>query len=392
VQSVVNSVGACYELPFSVAAQMASDRVMLLRIAEIETLSRKKSTVYVGVQALRGIAAMLVVMNHVLDMLHDRLAAPAGNFGLEWLPAGVDIFFAISGFIMVMTTAPYWGRAGQWRSFLVRRCIRIAPLYWICTAAKTAVTLALPGLAVHPHVLLWYVTASFLLIPAWDADHISTHPILTVGWTLSFEMLFYAFFAVGLALSKRPVKWVIALLCLATFAGLFRTDNWGACASLLDPILLEFIFGMVIGLATLAGKRLPIPVAYAAIVVAGALLWISNGGFSNSYSRTLLWGIPGALLLAVALSVEHRWQNQLAGLPKLLGDASYAIYLTHGFALPAVGIVMAKLHSNHPMVLVAASILALIVSATVGIIAHLYLERPLLRFLTAPRTVVASAA
>lgn len=360
----------------------------MLRVQHFDPARTIASPVFVGVQALRGVAAILVVMDHILAMINGGPGGPGTDFGLGWLSAGVDIFFAISGFIMVMTTAPNWGQPGSWQKFLRRRFVRILPLYWLFTAVKVAATLALPGLALHPHFTSWYLIASFLLIPAWNIDHTSTHPILGVGWTLSFEMTFYMLFALGLALFNRPAKWIAAVLCLAVVAGMLRTDRWEATASILDPILLEFIFGMSIGLATLAGRRLRVAVAYAAIALAAILLGASTLYSSVPWNRVLSWGIPGALLLSATVALEQRWQRWPSRFPKLLGDASYAIYLTHSLSLPLLGAGMAKLDFlAGPARWSVEATLGIVGAVTVGLIAHLYIERPMLRFLsTSART------
>lgn len=79
---------------------------------------------------------------------------------------GVDIFFAISGFVMVVVTAGIWGRPGTAEPFLVRRAIRVVPLYWLFTVFKVLLLLALPALAVSTVLTPWHVISSFLFIPA----------------------------------------------------------------------------------------------------------------------------------------------------------------------------------------------------------------------------------
>src|SRR5258706_16365621 len=95
---------------------------------------------YYGVQALRGVAAIMVVLFHIVKMVHTKLDGPPIEFAAGG--GGVDIFFAISGFVMILTTAHAWGTPRLWLTFLCRRLLRIVPLYWLLTAAMVALLFA----------------------------------------------------------------------------------------------------------------------------------------------------------------------------------------------------------------------------------------------------------
>ena len=336
----------------------------------------------VGVQGLRGLAAMLVVFYHATQMVHERLDKGAGIFELG--QSGVDIFFAISGFVMVVTTYRYWGMRGQWLDFLLRRLIRIVPLYWAATLLKVLAILALPALTSHPVLDSWHVTASFLFIPAWDANQ-RAQPLLPVGWTLNFEMLFYLLFAAALAARMRPVIWISLLLLGLSLLSWLHPAELGAAGTLLDPILLEFVMGMTIGWCAVNGFRLSQATAWlalfcgAACLVASQHLTVVSGGFS----RPEFWGVPGAMLLLATISLEPYARKYLSGIPALLGDASYAIYLGHGFALPFVGVIMGKLGLISSLWQLVALLLACVVSAVTGILIFRWFERPLTTRLSA---------
>lgn len=338
----------------------------------------------VGVQALRGLAAMLVVYYHATQMVHERLDKTAGIF--ESGQAGVDIFFAISGFVMVVTTHRHWGRAGQWLDFLMRRLIRIVPLYWAATLLKIVATLALPALTSHPVLDPWHVTASFLFIPAWDADH-RPLPLLPVGWTLNYEMLFYLLFATALAARMRTILGVSLLLCGLSLLSLLHPGAAAGqllpalepVAMLVNPILLEFVMGMTIGWCAVRGIRLSPRLAWLALVCGLAALAASEwlNVVMGTFSRPFYWGVPGAMLLLATVSLEAQLRKFLAGLPALLGDASYAIYLGHGFALPFVGVAMGKLGLIAPAWQPLTLLLSCVVSALAGVVVYRLFEQPL---------------
>ncbi len=333
-------------------------------------------TRYHGVQALRGFAALMVVLFHAVRMVREKLGGP----DIEFLPgaSGVDIFFAISGFVIVLTTAPHWGTQGVAADFLWRRILRIVPLYWFMTLCMLLLLLFLPHLASYSEISPWHSLASFLFIPAWNASH-EAFPLIIVGWTLAFEMLFYVLFAAALALNLKPVGWLSGLLAILAFAGLFRTDAWGAPATLLDPMLLEFIFGMWIGVATLNGRGLPEKAALWLAPLMIILLCASNLLPAKQCFewRVLLWGIPGALLLASVVALEKRWREHLANLPRLLGDASYSIYLSHGLVVSFIGITFARLDLGYPMTMAFGFVGTVLLSAVGGIAIYRFIERPI---------------
>src|ERR1700730_5517211 len=134
-----------------------------------------------GVQVLRAAAATLVVVFHIGRMIEIKTGLDIGSWTHAG-PAGVDLFFVISGFIMVYTMPKDFS---AWR-FLLRRIIRIAPLYWILTIAY----LALVILTARRHIPTTDIVASFFFLPARDENGM-IYPPIGQGWTLAYEMFFY---------------------------------------------------------------------------------------------------------------------------------------------------------------------------------------------------------
>ncbi|MBA4334995.1 MAG: hypothetical protein C0420_08825, partial [Methylobacterium sp.] len=100
------------------------------------------------IQVLRALAAFMVAVHHVQPdaAVLARLAGQpfAGSDLLPWM-AGVDIFFVVSGFIMVHASASLFDRPGAPALFLKRRLVRIVPLYWAATTLFLLIGLALPA-------------------------------------------------------------------------------------------------------------------------------------------------------------------------------------------------------------------------------------------------------
>lgn len=337
---------------------------------------QQRSIVY-SIQILRGIAALLVVCHHTALQLSFR----AGNNTFEFGAIGVDIFFAISGFVIYLT-----GRKLSWSGFFARRIVRVVPLYWFFLLLKIAFVSIGGASAVRGIGSLGYILQSFFFIPAFrNASSLDPLPLITAGWTLNFEMYFYVIFTLGLAIvgGKRVALWasgaVVVLIVAAQLLGVFPlAGRWPGPFLWFHPIALEFVAGIF--LAYLWTIRFAVPIwvsaVLAVIAVSVAIVLPLPGTFA--LIRPLVWGVPAVLCLFALVNVER--QTGFKGWPPLLflGDASYAIYLTHTAALPILDKAIARI--NLP--LVASGALLVVSSAAVGCVAHLVIEKPLTRFVS----------
>jgi exopolysaccharide production protein ExoZ len=223
-----------------------------------------------NLQYLRALAALLVVFYHGEAIWNQFAAHKMALFDAG--AGGVDVFFVISGLIMWVTTCDGRHSAG---AFIRNRLIRIVPLYWLMTALKLALALALPfltDLQLDPV----HITASFAFV-AWPEPGTGIYaPLLQPGWTLNLEMFFYAAFAAALLLPVRlrPLA-ICGFLALCTVAGLNAIEN-SSGAFYGSPIVLEFAAGIVLA-AYIApwAQRLTVPrTAYALIALLGLVLLV----------------------------------------------------------------------------------------------------------------------
>jgi peptidoglycan/LPS O-acetylase OafA/YrhL len=131
-----------------------------------------------GIQILRGVAALAVVIHHALEMSNGSV----GRFSPDWLTtsgaAGVDIFFVISGFIMVHTSFLSGCAPLRPLIFLKKRALRIYPFYWICLIAMSL--LFAVGFMKSHNINMTKFLLSALLFPG--------DPLIDVSWTLSYEV------------------------------------------------------------------------------------------------------------------------------------------------------------------------------------------------------------
>jgi exopolysaccharide production protein ExoZ len=349
------------------------------RDSVIEPAAPEKSPAnFLSIQALRAVAALLVVLYHAFELWGLRVdpAAP----GVKWTngAAGVDVFFAISGFVMVISSRRLAGMPGAWRVFLRHRVIRIVPLYWLLTTLKILGVVLLPTFVLRTSVDFYSVAASYLFLPVVDtAGHF--RPVLSVGWTLTYEFLFYLFFAAALALRVDVLRIIVPGLGLIAAVALFRTDTWPDWTILFSTIVLEFVFGVVLAQWTLRGFWLP-PAIAASLVLGGfvAILVLPMG---PENLRVLSWGVPAFGIVAGAVSLEFLVAPTLPRWLLALGDASYSIYLSHGFVLPMLMLLIGRIVAPGLWTEAPTIILCLVISSIAGWVLYLLVETPMLQLL-----------
>lgn len=350
------------------------------------------------VQMLRAVAALAVAFAHTQHHAAAAAAkAGAGFAGSHILPwdAGVDLFFIISGFIMVHASAGLAGQPGAGKVFLLRRLVRIVPLYWLCLSAY----LVLAGLfaAGGPALPLGTgnVLASYLFWPRDVFGDGHARPLYDLGWTLNYEMLFYAIFALGLTLPRRLAlpAIVLALGALVLLGQLVQglpvpLRFWS------QPIVLEFVLGMALAQAHAQGLRLARPVALGLVLLGLGLLMVDPAGLMakpegsilpNDARRLLGWGLPAAMIFA-GLVLGHGPAGQPGPVQRFavaLGDASYALYLTHPFVIVAWRKLWFGMGLQASLGVWAFMASSLVLATGVALLTFRLFERPLTRALTA---------
>ena len=349
---------------------------------EIERASAEGKHSLRSVQVMRGLAAVMVLLLHATEVATERFGSPHQNW---WAgAAGVDIFFVISGYVMALSSGRLVGRRGGATKFFKRRLERIVPIYWITTTLKVALLLWLPALGLRGLGGRWHVAASYLFLPSWNTFHAAL-PVVPVGWTLNFEMLYYALFALALALQMPPLRMltpvliVLALVPLAVHARVYALLTW--C----DPILLEFLFGMMLERAWRRGWKLRPGVAWAVLCLGMSLLVLLPRQ-DGTLLRPFLWGLPAVAMLGAALSLEESVGRRAPRWMLLIGDASYSIYLTHGFVLPVVAMLLAAMPWAGARQMPAVILTSLALCLAAGLMFYRWVELPLIHFFLRRRT------
>jgi peptidoglycan/LPS O-acetylase OafA/YrhL len=312
-----------------------------------------------GIQVLRIIAALLVLAHHATLYTAEHMAK---NPGL-WLPgaSGVDIFFVISGFVMVHTTRGLIADPDGWWIFAMRRIKRIVPMYWLATTLKVLAMVFLGSMMTSSRLNLWGIVDSYFFIPF--RNYNGMFPLVVVGWTLNFEIFFYALFATALLLRADIYKFVGGALAFCAVLAIFRQPSWPAVSFYFDGRGLEFLFGMLLARLNLANwslrPRFSIPILFIGFAV---LLYPREGHWSLLYT-----GVPATLIVASGAFLEPHLQR----IPKwvlYLADASFVIYLFHPMIAPIAPILVARLHIQSP-------VLSFVGSMAIGLLGPLLVYR-----------------
>ncbi len=311
---------------------------------------RSDRTFY-GIQALRAIAASMVVLVHCIYLWHVRiLHEPDPRYWVNGA-AGVDIFFAISGFVMTISLPTISQFKNRARVFLWRRITRIVPLYWLATTLKVVLILTVPAAFLHPGLRWSNVIGSYFFIPTKNAEGLIV-PVLIVGWTLNFEMFFYLLFTCSLLVRSSPTRLVIPVLLILAVFGLSYPMVVPPILVLISPLLVEFLFGILIAQALIA-KRLPGTWSSATIAIAGWVAvtiypYLPQQSEDVEKWRFVFWGVPAAAIVLGTVALEPLLAAKLPKWVFVAGNASYAVYLAHTFVVPVVGIFVSRSHRASP--------------------------------------------
>jgi peptidoglycan/LPS O-acetylase OafA/YrhL len=326
---------------------------------------------FLSLQALRIVAAVFVVFTHSTFYAYERLDRSFAVW--ERGTRGVDIFFVISGFVMIYASGKLLGKVDGWKEFAQHRIVRIVPLYWLVTTLKVAILLGTAGLALHSNLNAVTAFCSYAFLPARDLDG-KIEPLVGVGWTLTFEMFFYLVFAFALFLRKNVFLVVGIVLAGLSIGAIFRQPSWPTAAFYLNPLVLEFFFGMLIAKACTRGKYCP-PKLAPWVLIAG-FVFLLLPPFETTAPKFLISGVPASMIVWAAASL-FQYDSLIPRWILYLGDASYSIYLIHPFVCPLPPAVLHRLHSGNPWLSVAVSVL---LGTGAGCLLHQFVELPMTQY------------
>jgi exopolysaccharide production protein ExoZ len=325
----------------------------------------------VHIQILRFFAAVAVVAFHAWGVAPDgyRVSEGAIAFALSRGGHGVDLFFVVSGFIIFYATH---GARLTPAEFLRRRVERIVPLYFFVIFAITMLAVTFPITFGTPD---WYTPRHILKSLAFIAFTDGEMPVVYVGWSLEYEMYFYLVVALLMALTRDVWRNIVmifsALVMVGRIPGVDAT--LGNYAFFTDPMILEFVFGVIVG-SWFVNGRISWPMSVAAACAIAAVL------VTDPANRVVMSGIPSALLVAAAAFVSRTRVDPSR--PELalarLGDASYSIYLAQVQTVTLASVSIVSLIPAIPPLMLVIVTTGIVVA--LGMLLNILVERPLLKF------------
>ncbi len=329
-----------------------------------------------SVQALRGFAAIAVVCNHCLSQVTSD-----GHFlPKEFFAFGVDIFFVISGFIMIYISSTKYVQPTQ---FITERIKRIFPLYFIFTSMVALTASLSPSAVRHSSFAFEHYLLSVFFIPHINPSTMTYSPLLRLGWTLNLEIYFYAIFALSMAINYRMRLWLsfIIITSILITTRLFP-DLFGALVFYSNDIVLEFGFGMVLGWVFGFTHR-TWPRSISLILALSAICFMFYVNIEGlSLPRSVGWGLPSSVLVWSALMLD-RSRLEIDPVVIFAGDSSYSLYLSHLFVISALRIVWMKFHmpTDSWQSLAVFTVIGVVLAILVGSLTYLIIERPIMQII-----------
>ncbi|MGK2870845.1 MAG: acyltransferase family protein [Alphaproteobacteria bacterium] len=278
----------------------------------------------VSLQILRFFAAFGVVFYHYYNELYLRYGYAENYFSIG--ASGVDVFFVISGFIISYVAV----RDSSASQYFLKRIFRIAPLYWALTFGMFLIALTLPQLLSGTTANMEHLVKSLLFIP-FEKEPGIIQPVLFLGWTLNYEMFFYAIMALSIVINRRhAIPLTVALICGFYLGNVILRPDGLMWKFYSNPIILEFVYGALIYLAWERWPHIFEKIRF--IWIPGTVILLSQQFWHLGIDRAVDMGIPAAMIVVGILGSRSK-DGRLTNFLSTLGDASFSVYLCHPFVL-----------------------------------------------------------
>lgn len=342
-------------------------------------------------ESFRGIAALLIVAFHATELFNLKFDHPFLLSLFEFGDSGVDFFFVLSGFFLTLSSLKYMGQQDAVKDFLVKRCVRIYPFYWLVSICIMPIYFLVPSFGKGYEKDISVIFKSLLLIPQEHA------PILSVAWFLSHLIFFYLVFAAVILWPKVVSKIIFAGLSLSAFfmladivSGFQLRHN---THFLLDFIFsyynFEFVAGCLLGILF---KKIQIKKSVSLfILLTGCVSFVilamldvyvlqtssKTSGFSDYY-EFIAYGISSVLIVGGAAFLEKHNPFLINQWFSMLGAASFSIYLIHYPILSLFTKAIQLTGINRVDFYTFGMVLACGITILIGCVTHVYIEKRLI--------------
>ncbi|MEZ8107181.1 acyltransferase family protein [Vibrio cortegadensis] len=342
-------------------------------------------------QYFRGIAALFVVFFHAGGVIGNKTVFGREIFDqiFSFGSSGVEFFFVLSGFIIHHVHRRDFNNYRNIKPFIIRRMIRVYPIY-IFLALSVLFAKYLQSYISEGYQFVFDIKEiifSLMLLPENKINSIGTgSSILSVAWTLQYEVFFYLCFAISLIRKELGVVAIVLFLIVNLF---FNYEAYYPAYFIFSDYIYLFIFG--VATSVLSQREFLCKSNNALLLALGSCGWIicaildfnaTDGLYSNI--RSLVYGFLSVIIILAGTNLERTrgcW-NQKALL--WVGNASYSLYLIH---FPLIVILMKVFviffgNEMSNIYIILLLLISIIIILYVSVFIHKYIEKPMCKFFT----------
>ena len=340
-----------------------------------------------SIQFLRFVAAFIVLFAHV-ELYEFRTVGIPGNM-FAFGGYGVDIFFVISGFIMVTVTRNIGNDTlVAALTFFARRLARVMPLYLLFTLIYVGIS----------YLYFWFPidhnTSVELYFGAQKRDwkyildsitfsNLDVAPVFTVGWTLQFEFWFYFLFAVAIASRANLYAFFLGYGLIILGMNWFGYEKHNAAmATIFSPLMFEFLLGIFLYPVWNWTKRFQGNAWFTFTLIMLSGFFFLSDIDPNSYvwltghsRKSALAGSASFFMVFFFLSLEGRFKPNKQFV--FLGNASYSLYLAHWLCMSITPFVFWKFAWFPSGSMAIYVFVVVLVATSFGVLVHIMVENPL---------------
>lgn len=344
-----------------------------------------------SLQVCRAVAALLVLLDHFTAESSYFLGKEFLNRFFIFGRSGVTFFFVLSGFIICYS---HWndinGNVDNLKKYFINRFTRIFPSYWPVLFIVAFMFVYFGGLSHNTFYQVKVEPIMFLknfFLVAYDQN-----PLVTVAWTLEYEIIFYFFFSLFI-ISKRWASYLMFgwLFLIGMYNFGWLTPQNVVVKFFLSFYVTQFMIGCLAGYLVKTTQRGHLFHPFW-IFLSGALAFLMVGIWEDyhydKYSpaiTTTLYAICSFNIIVGLVRMESIKKINCPKFLVLLGGASYALYLIHRTMLAVLyRVAQHFVHAGAPYAHVRYVILASLILGSViatACIYHVFYEVPTMRFL-----------
>jgi peptidoglycan/LPS O-acetylase OafA/YrhL len=286
---------------------------------------------YLGLDGLRGVCAVSIVLYHCDDLFHK---GPIFQHGY----LAVDIFFLLSGFVIALAHENRLRAQEGLGRFLKARARRLLPVFWIGATFNLAIFFAMAANGFYPEygwTFTWLVVpvTTLLMLPAWGSpDGSFSPPMINVTWSLLVEWVVNI--AYGALLFRLRTR-TLVILAIAGWAvmsvlGYYTERGWCVGFQMLSLGMLRgfaaFLAGVVIWRLHRQGRFARLPALAPELLLTG---WLAIAAVPTFTATPTFDWIAVTLLCPMLVLLLLRADHRAPAWFKGLGDLSYPLYVTH---------------------------------------------------------------